>query len=478
MTDDTAMTPPPKPGRGKLRRNPTTLDLTASPAPAPDRDQAVKPTDEVGGASDASQPSMQDAPIEAAARPSAVEAEPARPAGESSGTEGFMERPNEGAGSEKDSIDETSAADMQDDGANRLRAAASGIPPSGIASNPAGPGSSSSPPQPPPESSVSVKALALAAIAGAIAGGLVSFLLMPTSTPVDETASRLMALERRVAALPAALPQDDVKALATRVQGLSEEVAGLGRDVAAAAATADQAASRAAALEKAPQPAPAQPSVPPQVVQAQEQRLNALEGAIDRLDPARLAAATSDASTRAGRVATLAARAVLAEDLLGRIRRGEPLSQTVDRLAALGVPEQKLAPLRQASGAAVASLSTLRAEFEDLEDRLAQSQEAQPEDFTSRALASINRLVRIRTVGGDAVTDGVAAVNTALARGDGAAALTAWQALPESARKTSAPWGAALERHVAAEGAAQTLSDETVTALAGEATGAGTGARP
>jgi hypothetical protein len=486
MTDDTAMTPPPKPGRGKLRRNPTTLDLTASPAPDPERDQALKPEDGVGDipASDARRPAMQDDSIEAAASPSVAEQEPARPAGESSGTEGFMERPNEGAGNEgagreKDSMDQTAAADMNDDGANRLRAAASGLPPSGIVSDP--PGTTPPPPsgpQPTPDPSISVKALAFAAVAGAIAGGLVSFLLMPTSTPIDETAARLVALERRVAALPAAGLQDDVTALAGRVQGLSEQVAGLGRDVAAASRTADTAASRAAALEKAPAPSPAQPAVPPQALQAQEQRLNALEGAIERLDPARLAAVTSDASTRASRVATLAAQAVVAEDLLGRIRRGEPFSQTVDRLAALGVPEQKLAALRQASGANLPSLSALRAMFTDLGDQLAQPQEAQPEDFTSRALASINRLVRIRTVGGNAVTDGVAAVDAALARGDGAAALTAWRALPESTRKTSATWGVALERRVATEGAAQALSDETVTALAGEAAGASTGARP
>jgi hypothetical protein len=376
-------------------------------------------------------------------------------------------------------MDDAVAADMKDDGANRPRAAASGLPPSGLAADPPEPAPASpSGPQAAPDASVSVKALAVAAVAGAIAGGLVSFLLMPTSTPVDETATRLVALERRVAALPAAVPQDDVTALAGRVQGLSEQVAGLGRDVAAATSTADTAASRAAALEKAPPPPPAQPAIPPQVLQAQEQRLSTIEGAIGRLDPARLAAVTADASTRASRVATLAAQAVVAEELLGRIRRGEPFSQTIDRLAALGVPEEKLAPLRQASGAGLPSLAALRTAFADLGDRLAQPQEAQPEDFTSRALASINRLVRIRTVGGNAVTDGVAAVDTALARGDGAAALAAWQALPESARKVSATWGAALERRMATEGAAQALSDETVTALAGEAAGASTGARP
>lgn len=476
MTDDPAMTPPPKPGRGKLRRNPTTLDLTAAPAPGPDTDPVPGREDRVSDAPDGDKrpSSMPDGSAATGARPPA-EPEPAPAADVSNGTDGFTGRPDEDAAKGRSHMD-----DAKDDGADRLAAVTTDLPPSDATSDPAEarPASPPAPPRAVPAASVSVQALALAAVAGAVAGGLVSFLLMPTSTPIDETATRLVALERRVAALPAPVPQGEVTALAGRLNGLAEQVAGLGREVAAAGSKADTAASRAAALENAPSVA-AQPSVRPEAIAAQEQRLSALEGTIGRLDPTRLAAASADASTRAGRVATLAAQALVAEDLIGRIRRGEPFTQSIDRLVELGVPNQKLAALRQGAAAGLPSLAALRTGFAGLADRLAEPPEqAPPDDFTSRALASINRLVRIRTVGANAVTEQVAAVDTALARGDGAAALTAWQALPDNARKASAAWGAELERLVAAEATAQTLSSEIVTALAGEAANTGTGARP
>lgn len=481
MTDDPAMTPPPKPGRGKLRRNPATFDLTAAPAPRPDTDPVPGRDDRVSDAPDDDErpSSLPDVSAATDARPpvtaEAVTPEPARPADLGQGSDGFTGRADEDRAKGRSHMD-----DAKDDSADRSRAVTPDLPPSGTAPAPAeaGPSSPSAPPRATTSAAVSVPALALAAVSGAIAGGLVSFLLMPTSTPIDETATRLVALERRVAALPAPLPQGEVTALAGRLNGLAEQVAGLGREVAAASGKADAAASRAAALENAP-PASAQPAVRPEALAAQEQRLDALEATLGRLDPTRLAAASADASTRAGRVATLAAQALVAEDLIGRIRRGEPFSRSIDRLVELGVPNQKLAALRQGAAAGLPSLSALRTGFAGLADRLAEPPEqAPPEDFTSRALASINRLVRIRAVGANAVTEQVAAVDAALARGDAPAALTAWQALPDNARKASAAWGAELERLVAVETAAQTLSGEIVTALAGEAANTPTGARP
>ena len=472
MTDDPAMTPPPKPGRGKLRRNPTTLDLKAGPDPDPVRKQEDPGGDAPDGGGRST--SMPDVPVETDTSPSAA-TEPARPADVSLGAGRFTERPDADAAKGQSHMD-----DAKDDGADRSRAVTPGLPPSGATSDPAEAGLSppSAPPRAAPAAAVSVPALALAAVAGAIAGGLVSFLLMPTSTPIDETAARVVALERRVAALPAPAPQPDVAALTARVDGLANQVAGLGREVAAASGKADAAASRTAALENAP-PASAEPAVRPEAIAAQERRLNALEGTIGRFDPTRLAAVSADASTRAGRVATLAAQALVAEDLMGRIRRGEPFSQSIDRLVELGIPNQKLAALRQGAAAGLPSLAVLRTGFAGLADRLAEPPEqAPPDDLTSRALASINRLVRIRTVGANAATEQIAAVEAALARGDGAAALAAWQALPETARNTSAAWGAELARLVTAERAAQALSGEIVTALAGEAANTGTGARP
>jgi len=437
MTDETATNRPAQPGRGKLRRNPATLDLTAT---------SLDDTTAGGAGSDP-------------ASPNAGEAGPAEssPAGEAPvGTE-------------------TAAGDSPETAAEASAEAAESEPPR----------SATEPPRPtasPWRDGFSTRALALAAVLGGAAGALVTIAVQPMVTPVDNTAARLAVVERALATRQNGVPRNDFDALAGRVSDLTSQLAKLGQDLAATRDKADAAANRIGALEASP--GTAQAGVPPEAVQALEQRLGALETAVRSIDPQRLAASSREAADRSRRVGTLTAQALLSEEILGRVRRGEAFTPALDRLAELGVADDRLRPLRSAATAGVPSLASLREQFAGLADRLTEPGE-QPQanaDVESRLLAGIRGLVRIRPIDGEAgsTTAGVAAVKQALADGDAGAALAAWRKLPERARQASADWAAGLERRVAAEEAAHQLADESVSALAaapqGSATGAG--ARP
>jgi hypothetical protein len=438
MTDETATNRPAQPGRGKLRRNPATLDLTAT--------------------------SVGESTPGAAGTDSASSSAAETPQAESS--------PAEGASGD---IETAAAADSPETATETPTAAAESEPPPGAA-EPQSPAAS------PWRDGFSTRVLALAAVLGGVAGALVTIAVQPMVMPVDNTTARLAVIERALATRQNGVPRNDFEALNGRVSDLTSQLAKLGQDLAATRDKADQTANRIGALESSP--GTSQAGVPPEAVQALEQRLGALESAVRSIDPQRLAASSSEAVDRSQRIGRLTAQALLAEDVLGRVRRGDVFAPALDRLAELGVADDRLRPLRSAAAAGVPSLASLRDQFAGLADRISEPGEppAANADVESRLLAGIRGLVRIRPIDSESqsATAGVGAVQQALADGDAAGALAAWRKLPERARQASADWAAGLERRVTAEAAAQKLVDESVGALAaapqGSATGAG--ARP
>jgi hypothetical protein len=315
-----------------------------------------------------------------------------------------------------------------------------------------------------------MRSLALAALLGGVAGALVAIVLQPMMMPVDNTAARLAVLERGLAARENDVGRGDFDALSGRVNDLTAQIAKLGQDLTATTEKADAAANRIGALESSA--GGAQAGVSPEAVQALEQRLGTLEAAVRTIDPQRLAASASEAADRSRRVGTLTAQALLAQDILGRVTRGEAFAPVLDRLAEVGMPGDRLSGLRAAATAGVPSLGELRDEFASLADRLTAPENQTPADgdLANRLLTGIRGLVRISPIDGGAgsTAAGVETVSRALADGDAAAAFTAWRNLPEPARQASADWAARLERRVTVEEAARQLADETVAALATE----------
>jgi hypothetical protein len=442
MTDETAMNRPAQPGRGKLRRSPATLDLTPTSVEEATKDEAG-----TGSSPAADEPSADSPTGEEASRPGAATEAPV-------------------------AANEPSPATVQEPLA---APAGESEPPVARAEQP------ENPPPPTSQSGASVRSLALAALLGGVAGALVTIIVQPMVMPVDNTAARLAVLERGLAARENDVGRGDFDALSGRVNDMTGQIAKLGQDLTATTEKADAAANRIAALESSAGGAP--PGVAPEAIQALEQRLGTLEAAVRAIDPQRLEASSNEAAEQSRRVGTLTAQALLAQEILSRVTRSEAFAPALDRLAELGVPEDRLRALRTAATAGVPSLAELRDQFATLADRLTAEESQAPADgdLTNRLLTGIRGLVRIRPIDGEtgSTEAGVAAVTRALADGDAAAALAAWRKLPEPARQASADWAAHLERRVTAEAAAQQLADESVAALAtAPQANAGGGGRP
>jgi hypothetical protein len=79
-----------------------------------------------------------------------------------------------------------------------------------------------------------------------------------------------------------------------------------------------------------------------------------------------------------------------------------------------------------------------------------------------------NQVVAVREVGeadGASASGLVARIENALARGALRDAASAWDALPEPAKASSAEWGRKLKTRLAAEEVARRLSSESLAAL-------------
>ncbi len=167
-----------------------------------------------------------------------------------------------------------------------------------------------------------------------------------------------------------------------------------------------------------------------------------------------------------------AARVALAQSLGAAISSGAPFSAQVEALARLGLPAERLAPLREASKTGVATNAQLARELAALEGKIVTRPETSADgSIVDRLANSALGLVRVRPTGdatGAAPADVFARMSRAVQAGDIAAAMKEWETLPESARSASAEWAKRARDRLAAEGAARAL-------LAGQNSGQSSG---
>jgi hypothetical protein len=282
-------------------------------------------------------------------------------------------------------------------------------------------------------------------------------------------------LDRRVAALEAEAGKDE-----TAQTALAE----------ARAARADAAKALAAAATGERPPAPAQGGAPALfdagALQARvaalaselaglksgEADLKALDDRLVKVESA-LAAPKSEARVTAAVTAAdrgAAAEAILAISLSERLNAGAPFAGEWGALARLEADGGELSALRPFADAGAPTLAALAASFAKIAPSVVAA--ATPPSgggVMDRLLDHMRKLVRVRKLGevaGDDAEALAARVSAALARGDLAAALDAYHALPEAARRASQDWAQGAGARQAAAVAAEALRADAVGRLA------------
>ncbi|MDH7798425.1 MULTISPECIES: hypothetical protein [unclassified Beijerinckia] len=287
--------------------------------------------------------------------------------------------------------------------------------------------------------------------------------VLTTPTPVNlaPIEQRLAALEKPRPAAPAvgvmsSLPPDLDKRLATLE----------------AATAAPKASDRAmeSRIEATPTPPPA-PSVDIKPLEARiaavEQRLQPLQSSIAGSSEA-AKAATAKLDEEAAR-SRATAQAIAAQSLQQALERGAPLKGEIDTLTRLGVAPDRLAPLAAFAASGAPSAKTLASSFATLADKLAEPEKpAANAGVMDRLSLAAQRLVRVRPAGeptGTSPNDLVARIETALAAGNIAGAMSAWELFPASAKTASADWAAQAKARLAADTAARALVADALAAL-------------
>jgi len=303
------------------------------------------------------------------------------------------------------------------------------------------------------------------------------------------TAARtaLAALESRVAATEHAASEDKGD---TSSPVSSTALAALETRVAAAESAANKAADLANAAEtnvqtqRAGQPAaqePASGSNSAEVadlgplnarIGAIEQKITSLESAL-AAPKAELRAHQQDRENQAAKQGDRSqAIAIVAESLLRKLDRDEPISGELAALENLGVPENTLASLRVVSVSPVSSERQLTEQFASLAPAIIANdpaKQASPDErFLDRVTRHAKDLVHIRRVGeGEAEdTEGlVERIEKALADHDLETAYKAWIDLPSPATKLSESWGNAAKARLDALTAARSVEADAVAAV-------------
>lgn len=307
--------------------------------------------------------------------------------------------------------------------------------------------------------------IAAALLGGVIGAGLL-FALQGLQAPPENP--RLTVLEQRVAALPQPGAQAGaVQALSTRIQALEAARATTEQRLAAAQSAAEQALNR-----------PASGSQDQGAVTDLAQRLAALEGQLQSSQQAsanaRQAIETqvADLSKRVSQGADDITRAVvrmmLAQRLGDSLRAGSPYGETLQALRTNGADAAGLGALEPFAEKGAPTATALARSFEPLGAAILRDDRAAAGSFTDRLLRMADRVVTIRAVDEPGATDVpslIARIEQALERGNVQEAVSAWEALPEPARRLSDEWAARAKARASADASAQAIANDAVAVL-------------
>ncbi len=185
----------------------------------------------------------------------------------------------------------------------------------------------------------------------------------------------------------------------------------------------------------------------------QEQRLAALSRQVTQ---------TTEATTQP------AIRVILAERLGSALRNGAPYTDVLSALRNAETDSGRLQALEPFAQQGAPTATELAQDFKPLGDRILQQERPADATWTDRLLRMADKVVTVRPVDAPdsaGVTGLVGKIEQALARGDVAAAVSAWDALPEPARRLSEEWGRQAKARAQADAAAQAIVSDAVAAL-------------
>jgi hypothetical protein len=185
----------------------------------------------------------------------------------------------------------------------------------------------------------------------------------------------------------------------------------------------------------------------------QEQRL---------ADLSRKVTQTAEATTQP------AIRVILAERLGSALRNGSPYTEVLSALRNVETDPGRLQALEPFAQQGAPTAAELAQDFQPLGEALLRSERPTDATWTDRLLRMADKVVTVKPVEAPetaGVTSVVGQIEQALARGDVAAAVSAWEALPEPSRRLSEAWGRQAKARAQADAAAQTIVSDAVAAL-------------
>ena len=370
-------------------------------------------------------------------------------------------------------------------------------------------------PEAPPERRTSPAALIGAGLFGGLVGaGLVYGMQTWQEPQARQDDPRLAQLEQRVNALGQQRPPQggDTQALQGRIQALETARAAVDQRLQGIQSTAERAAARAEEAMNRPVPQPPQAPQNNTALTELTNRLSALENqvrtgaqnaanaanAVQALDrrlsdqdrrtadqDRRLAELEQRLTEQGQRFAALSRqvteenqgaeaasqagiRVVLAGRLNDALRNGTPYADVLDGLRKAGADQGRLSALEPFAQEGAPTAAALAQSFKPLASTILREERAASGDWGDRVLRMFDKVVTVRPVnepGSSGVPSLVARIEQALARGDVADAVAAWEALPEPSRRLSEEWGRQAKARAQAGQASQAIASDALAAL-------------
>lgn len=319
---------------------------------------------------------------------------------------------------------------------------------------------------------------ATAALAGAIAGTLVTALAWfagstwLTSTPdpqpapnaqVDDLAMRLAKLESRpvpVAANPA--PAPDLSGITARLDALDKSAAGLRDETASLRAQSTQALTAATDAQKDVKATP----------RAVAPDLSGINNRLTQIEAATRAQGDRLAEQARKPVDELTTRRIATASLLdAQVRAGEPFVAALAAAKALAPDAAKLAALESYAAAGVPAATTLSRALLDMPELAPPPSSATSGGLIERLKSGATKLVSIERIDSPNADTGAFARAAAAARRDDLATATReLGTLPPSERAAVQPWLDRVAARDAARAASRQFANDALAAMPRQAT--------
>jgi hypothetical protein len=180
--------------------------------------------------------------------------------------------------------------------------------------------------------------------------------------------------------------------------------------------------------------------------------IQGLDGRVTTLEAS--IAAVTDTNTQNSRAGTDAARILAATSIEAAVSDGKPFAEMLGPVEALVGPGPAIDRLREFANAGIATNAQLLAAFDAVRGQMVSLSSEPAAGFFEKLVDNAKGLVKVEPAGplpGDSPEAILSRVKAGLSSGDPAAALNAWQILPEAQKTAGTSFGEMLARRVEAD---------------------------